>query len=172
MTKKEIYFSKDVYTEVAKRLNLTETQVESVLSSYLESFKENIQDTDDIVYKLPFLGNLMITKADAGREIEKLRKRQFRETDPEVKIKIGKSLENYRVRLKKIKIELEKMKHNRTYMVRSKKDRLVATKMALTTPENVKRKSFLFNTTIEEAMHNQNEYAYKHYEKNNLPITL
>ena len=172
MDKKEIYFSSDVFKEVASKLGLTQKVVEKAFNSYLKSFKENIEDSDDIIYRLPNLGEFMITKADCGREIEKLKKRHFRSNSIDEKEKLLQQIKNYRIRLKKIKIEVEKIKKIRGYMRREKRELMNMRRLGFTTPENMKRKTLLYGTTIEEAMQKQNEYAYEYYEKNNLPITL
>lgn len=172
MNKKEIYFSRDVFEDVAKQLNLSPKVVEQAFNSFLKSYKKEIEETDDLIYALPYLGEFMISKGDASREIEKLKKRYYRTESVEDKEQLGKKIERYRIRLKKIKIELEKMKHNRKYLTRLQRDVVLARKQGLSSPENIHRKKLLYNTTFEEAMKKQNEYAYKYYEDNNLPVTL
>ena len=172
MIKKEIYFTSDVFKEVSNKLGVSSKIVEKVFNSYINSFKQNIEESDDIVYKLPYLGELMISKGDCSREIEKLNKRHTRREDVEEKKRLAQQIKNYRIRLKKIKIEVAKINRMRGYMRREKRQLLMLKKLALTTPENIRRKTLLHGTTLEEAMQKQNDYAYSYYEKNNLQVTL
>lgn len=171
-SKKEIYFTKDVFRNVSEKNKVNPKIVEGAFNSFVKYFKQNIEDTDNILYPLPYLGEMMITHGDALREMDKFRKRASRERNKEEKARLLKVSQNYRVRVKKIRIELEKTKRMRIHVNRDQRKKLWTRKYGLSRPENIKRKENFMNHTLEEVMNKQNEYAYKHYKEKNLPVTL
>lgn len=170
--KKEIYFSKDVFRNVAKKHGVSEKIIEKAFNSFIQSFKTNIEETDDILYPLPYLGEMMITEGDARREYNKFKKRASREKNKIEKERLSRISKNYLIRIKKIRIEVEKMKRVRISQVPGGARKMWSRKYGMTEPENIKRKNLLMGSTLDEAIKRQNDYAYKYYEKNNLPVTL
>lgn len=170
--KKEIYFSKDVFKSVGEKHSLHPKHIEKAFISFLTSFKKNIEETDSILYEMPYLGEMMITKGDSLRNMEKFRKRSIRTKDKAEKEKYKEISDRYKIRAKKITIELEKLKTGRKYLSKKRRKKMYARKFGLTNPDNMTFKKILYNTTIEEAIKMQNEYAYEYYKRNNLPITL
>lgn len=170
--KKEIYFDKDVFKAVAESQSTNPKVVERVFRSFLTSFKKRIEETDDIMYSLPYLGEMMITHGDALREMEKFKKRAQREKNNVEKERLLQVTENYRVRVRKIRIELEKIKRYRKKVKRSHRRIMWLRKIGMTTPENTRRKENLMSQTLDEVIRRQNEYAYKHYKEKNIPVAL
>ena len=80
-TKKEIYFDSDIFTEVADRHNLKESIVKDAFNSYISSFKEFIENTDYISYRMPYMGEMLISLSTSIREMEKYKRRYLREKD-------------------------------------------------------------------------------------------
>lgn len=165
---KEIYFSNDIYQEVGKKLNVNPKIIEQAFLSFLRNYKKDIEEGDSIIYSLPYLGDMMISKTDAQKEIRRLEKRKERAKKAEEKEDIQKKIDNYRLRLKKIKVEIERLKHNRTYLNSHKRKRMKSIQMGLTTPENIKRAKLFMSHTLEEVMNKQNEYAHNYYKNSNL----
>lgn len=169
---KEFYLTRDVYRDVSEKLNISPKIVEEVFTSFLKSFKTNIENTDDILYDLPHLGEMMINKTDALRELNKYKKRSEREKNPVEKERLKNVCHNYRVRIKKIRIEIEKIKKRRGFMHRSKRSILYSRKFGISTPENIKRRKNFKGLTLDEVMKRQNDYAYKFYKENNSSVVL
>lgn len=170
--KKEIYFDKDVFKDVAKAHSINPKVVERTFRSFLTSFKKNIEETDGIMYNLPYLGEMMISHGDALREMEKFKKRAQREKNKVEKERLLQVTENYRVRVRKIRIELEKIKRYRSRIKRSHKRIMWVRKIGMSTPENTRKKENLMGQSLDEVIRRQNEYAYKHYKDKNIPVTL
>lgn len=171
-SKKEIYFTKDVFKDVSEKLNVNPKVIEGAFSSFVDFLKKNIENTDNILYPLPYLGEMMITHGDALREMEKYHKRSQRERNREEKKRLSQVAYNYRVRAKKIRIEVAKIQRSKLRMSWGSKRKLFTRKYGLTKPENIKSKDKLMHYKLEEVIQKQNDYAYKHYKEKNLPVTL
>lgn len=172
MDKKEIYFSNDVFKEVGEKHGINPKVVEEVFNSFLDSYKDQIVEDDGLVYEMPYMGEMMIHKTEASRKIDSYLKRSQRETNPKLKEKYKNIANNYIVRVKKISIEMEKMKRKRTFKNQYHRKKLLYKKFGMTSAENIKRKNLFMGHSLEEVAEMQNEYAYKYYKKNNLPVTL
>ena len=137
---KEIYFSKDVFKQVADRQGVSIKIVEKAFKTFLKYYKKQLEEGEDIIYELPFLGEMILSKVDANRELEKYRRRYYREKDPQEKERLLGIVNNYRVRLKKIKIEVEKIKRHRGYLRKEVRQKMINRKMAMTTPDNIRKR--------------------------------
>lgn len=168
--KKEIYFTKDVIKYVANKNNVTQRKVEEALTQFLSFYKQYIEDTSYIMYDLPYLGEMTITISEAKREIERISKRYQREKNKVEKERLANAVSNSRIRLKKIKIEVAKLKKKRGYFNRFKRNRMIVRKNGFTKPEPIKNTKLYRGETFEEVIRRQNEYAYKHYKKLNKPV--
>lgn len=162
---KEIYFSKDVFKQVAERQGVSIKVVEKAFKTFLKYYKKQLEEGDGIIYELPYLGEMILSKTDANKELEKYRRRYYREKDPKEQERLRKVVDNYRIRLKKIKIEVEKIKRHKGYLRKEVRQKMIQRKMSMTTPDNIRKRSLLMGHSLEESMKKQNEYAYKHYEK-------
>ena len=172
INKKEIYFSNDVYSRVATNLNIPQRKVESVFNSFLNFYKRFIQETDGILYDLPHLGELSLTENEALTELEKFKKRHQREKNKEEKLRLEKVIQNYRIKIKKIRVEVEKFKNKKAYINPNKYNNIFLSRgVNLIKSQSIKNKRLRMGLSLDEVMKKQNEYAYKFYEKNNIPVT-
>lgn len=167
---KEIYFGQDVIKTVSEKLGYRDFIVEGVLNTFIESFKRRLEDTDELVYNMPYLGNMILSNTEAKTELMKYMKRAQREKDPVEKERLKQVVKNYRIRYKKIKIELEKYKHKTGWKNKWKRARLIKMYISLTSRGALSRKKYLKGKPLEEVMRLQNEYAYNYYKKRNLPV--
>ena len=106
--KKEIYFDSDIFEEVANRHNIKESIVKDAFNSYISSFKKYIENTDYISYRMPYMGEMLISLSASKREMEKYKRRYLREKDELKKESLKNIYLNYRLKLKKVKIETVK----------------------------------------------------------------
>ena len=166
-TKKEIYFDSDIFDEVADRHNLKESIVKDAFNSYIGSFKEFIENTDYISYRMPYMGEMLISLSTSIREMEKYKRRYLREKDDVEREKLKNIYLNYRIKVKKVKIETEKGKRFGKYKIAGAKRRTVNRKMKIKNGDSF----FKLMGTGERlliSIKKQNEYAYNHYNRKNI----
>ena len=165
--KKEIYFDSDIFEEVANRHNIKESIVKDAFNSYISSFKKYIENTDYISYRMPYMGEMLISLSASKREMEKYKRRYLREKDELKKESLKNIYLNYRLKLKKVKIETEKGKRFGKYKIAGAKRRTVNRKMKLKNGDSFLK---LMGTgdKLLSSIKKQNDYAYNHYNRKNL----
>lgn len=163
--KKEIYFTNDVIKRVSRKHDVNPVLVQRVLNHFFDYFKELILETDDIVYHMPYMGKMTITEKEALRAVEKFNKRAMSSETEEEKEMNYRYAKNFRIRAKKVRIELEKL--SRAFGIRYdfKRKSLLRKYFSIKEVPVIQNKRYMRGMTLEETIDKQNEYAYKFYEK-------
>ena len=116
---------------------------------------------------MPYMGEMLISLSASKREMEKYKRRYLREKDELKKESLKNIYLNYRLKLKKVKIETEKGKRFGKYKIAGAKRRTVNRKMKLKNGDSFLK---LIGTgeKLLSSIKKQNDYAYNHYNRKNL----
>ena len=166
--KKEFYFTSDVFKEVSKRLSISEVLVKEVFNDYVNDLKQHILETDFLAYSMSPLGNLTINKKELDKKTNSYLRKLYRAKTKKEKQEIQGYLDNFKMRQKRMRIEVEKFDH--VYPDQISKTYLNKEKNAMLKPSKYEATYYNNSLKLVESSSLQNEYAYNWYKRNNKPI--
>lgn len=161
--KKEIYFTSDIYNEVAKMNKIKPERVKYIFETFMELFKEFLEETDEISYTVPYLGRLMIGERTAEKQWNRYHSKIHR-TDNRFEVERFKmARNNFDIRIKKIRIELNKIRRKKRYdhFMQKRQAQVIAHVLKDSPAINMMGK----HEKAFENIKKQNNYAYNFYEE-------
>lgn len=138
-------------------------RVKYIFETFMSLYREYLEETDEIVYTIPHLGRLMIGEKEAEKQWNKYHSKIHRSDNRfEVeRFKIARN--NFDTRIKKIRIELNKIRRKKRYdhILQKRKARVIAHTLKGNSTINTMGK----RGEIIENIKKQNNYAYNFYEE-------